>query len=501
MNHDFEAVIGLEVHVQLATRSKIFSSAKARLESGESVANEVPNINTTPIDAGHPGTLPVLNRKAMEYAIKTGLATQCKVNLTNQFARKHYFYPDLPKGYQISQFTQPICEHGFIDIETSEGSSKRIGITRIHMEEDAGKSTHHQGHTLVNLNRAGIPLVEVVSEPDMRSPQEAVAYLRKLYSIVTFIGVCDGNMQEGNFRCDANVSIRKKGDMKLGTRTEIKNVNSFRFVEKAIDYEIQRQIQTVLSGGSIVQETRLYDSDKNQTIAMRTKEEADDYRYFPDPDLPPLIIEPALVQGLANELPELPSVKKIRFEKEFGLNAEDAGLLTSSRKLCDFFEESVGKLTELNVSAQNGAKTIANLINGEWNRLLAETNIKIEESKIRPIHFAGIAQFVLGQTISATAAKQVVAKIFAEGADDSFNAVEKVIESLGLKQVNDAAALEAAIAKVLEANPKQVGEYLSGKEKVIGFLVGQAMKAMGGRANPALLQQLMQEKLKLIKPN
>ncbi len=485
---EFETVIGLEVHVQLATDSKIFSTAKARLAEGDSVAEEKVNANTTEVCAGHPGTLPSLNEKAVEYAIKAGLATNCTINLRNVFSRKHYFYPDLPKGYQISQFDLPICEKGFLDIELgSDGStSKRIGITRIHMEEDAGKSTHHSGFSLINLNRAGTPLVEIVSEPDMRSSEEAGAYLRKLYSIVTHIGICDGNLQEGNFRCDANVSIRPKGAEKFGTRTEIKNVNSFRFVEKAIDYEVERQKALILSGGKVIQETRLYDSQKNQTFSMRSKEEAEDYRYFPDPDLLPLVIESAQVDSIRASLPELPDQMRDRFVREFGITRYDAGLITSSKSLARFFEESVS------VEGGNAlAKTVVNLLNGEVSRLLNESGKNISDTAFLPEHFFELARLVSDQTISATAAKQIVSVLFEKGGK-----VSEIVDRMGLKQMNDSSALEQVIDQIIQNHPKQVEEFRSGKDKVVGFFVGQAMKATQGKANPAMLQDLVIKKLK-----
>jgi aspartyl-tRNA(Asn)/glutamyl-tRNA(Gln) amidotransferase subunit B len=485
---EFETVIGLEVHVQLSTDSKIFSSAKARLAEGESVADEKVNANTTEVCAGHPGTLPSLNEKAVEYAIKAGLATNCSINLKNVFSRKHYFYPDSPKGYQISQFDLPICEKGFLDIELGpEGSTtKRIGITRIHMEEDAGKSTHHAGFSLINLNRAGTALVEIVSEPDLRSSEEAGAYLRKLYSIVTHIGICDGNLQEGNFRCDANVSIRPKGSEKFGTRTEIKNVNSFRFVENAIDYEVERQKALILSGSKVIQETRLFDSNKNQTFSMRSKEEAEDYRYFPDPDLLPLVIEPAKVDSLRASLPELPDQMRDRFIQDYGITRYDASLITSSKSLARLFEESV--------SIEDGktlAKTVANLLNGEFSRLLNETGKSISDCLLLPEHFSDLAKLVLSQTISSTAAKQIVSVLFKEGGK-----VGEIVDRLGLRQMNDSAALEQVIDQLIQNHPKQVEEFRSGKEKVVGFFVGQAMKATQGKANPAMLQELVIKKLK-----
>jgi aspartyl-tRNA(Asn)/glutamyl-tRNA(Gln) amidotransferase subunit B len=483
---EFEIIIGLEVHVQLSTESKIFSSARARLPEGVSVADETPNVNTTPVCAGHPGALPALNQKAVEYAIRAGLATDCRINLTNVFSRKHYFYPDSPKGYQISQFDLPICEGGYLDVEIgdAEVTSKRIGITRIHLEEDAGKSLHHPSFSVVNLNRAGVPLIEVVSEPDMRTPAEAGAYLRKLYSIVTSIGICDGNLEEGNFRCDANVSIRPKGETKLGTRTEIKNVNSFRFVERAIEYEAERQRQVILSGGKILQETRLFDSDKGQTFSMRTKEKAEDYRYFPDPDLPPLILLSETIEAIRRSLPELPDQKRDRFIREFGVSRTEAMTLAGSSSLSRVFEESA------RVAGPECGRTLAHLLIGEVSRILNEESLEIDGSNFTAVRLADLAQAIQDQTLSSTGAKQVISILHREGGE-----VRAIIEREGLKQVSDLSALEPVIDQIIAANPKQVEEYRSGKEKVIGFFVGQAMKATGGKANPALLQQLMVKKL------
>lgn len=478
---EFEPVIGLEVHVQLATDSKIFCSCRARPPQGVSVADVLPNSNTCEVCTAQPGSLPVLNQKVVEYAIKAGLATHSTINLNNRFARKNYFYPDLPKGYQISQYERPICEHGHLDIVTSSGS-KRIPIQRIHMEEDAGKSVHETGYSVVNLNRAGVPLCEIVSGPDMRSAEEAGAYLRALYAVVTHIGICDGNLQEGNFRCDANVSIRPKGSETLGTRTEIKNVNSFKFVEKAIEHEIARQTQVVLQGGKIVQETRLYDSDKNITVSMRSKEEAHDYRYFPDPDLIPLHLDPVWVEKLRSQLPELPEAKRARYVSELGLSEYDAGVITASRSLAQFYEKAI--------DSKELAKPIANLLTGEVSRRLNEENIEIGQSKVKPEHLADTAKLLLEKTISSTGAKQILQSVWKTG-----DSVATIVEREGLKQVNDTSALDPVIEEVLAANPAQVAEFKAGKEKVMGFFVGQIMKKTGGKANPGLLQDLIKKKL------
>jgi aspartyl-tRNA(Asn)/glutamyl-tRNA(Gln) amidotransferase subunit B len=490
---DFEAVIGLEVHCQLATDSKIFCSCRARLEGGKSVADVEPNSATCPVCTAQPGALPVLNKKVVEYAVKAGLATNCTINLKNIFARKNYFYPDSPKGYQISQFELPICEHGHLNIETSQdGKSaiKKINIQRIHMEEDAGKSLHRDGYSLVNLNRAGVPLVEIVSGPEMKSPEEAGAYLRALYAIVTYIGICDGNMQEGNFRCDANVSVMRKGSTKLGTRTETKNVNSFRFVEKAIEYEIARQIEVIESGGKIVQETRLYDSAKNVTISMRSKEEAQDYRYLPDPDLVPVHLEHADVERALKSLPELPEQKRARFALEFGINAQDAALLTGSKSMADYFEKTISVLSQAGLPAKSAAKPVANLMNGEITRLLNEESLEIERSKLTPTHLADLVQLIQDAVVSSTGAKQVIAAVWKTG-----EAVNAIVEREGLKQVNDLGAIEPAVDQVIAANPSQVAEFRAGKDKLMGFFVGQVLKATGGKTNPGTIQELIKKKL------
>ncbi len=484
MHPEFEAVIGLEVHCQLATESKIFCSCRARVPAEQTVGEMAVNLNTCPICAGHPGTLPVLNQKVVEFAIQAGLATHSTINLRNRFARKNYFYPDLPKGYQISQFELPICENGWLNIETDAGSRK-INIQRIHMEEDAGKNVHMAGFSLVNLNRAGVPLIEIVSGPDMKTSDEAGAYLRALYSIVTYLGVCDGNLQEGNFRCDANVSVMPKGSTRFGTRAEIKNVNSFRFVEKAIEYEIARQIEVIQSGGRVVLETRTYDSDKDITISMRSKEEAQDYRYFTEPDLFPLVIDEAWVRKIESNLPELPEQKKSRLISDLGLSAYDAGVLTASKTLAQFFDDVVQKL-----GSPALAKPAANWVTGEVSRLINEQGIDIQQSRIRPEHIADLVRFVHDQVLSSTGAKQVLGIVWTSG-----DSVDAIVEREGLKQVSDVGALDPIIQKVIDSNAKQAAEFRSGKEKLLGFFVGQVMKETGGKANPALLGELVKKKL------
>lgn len=482
---EFEAVIGLEVHCQLATQSKIFCSCPTG--SGSSVAEVDVNSRTCPVCAGHPGTLPALNQTAVEYAIRAGLATNSTIRLKSVFSRKNYFYPDLPKGYQISQYDLPLCENGHLDIETSSGT-KRITIQRIHMEEDAGKNVHFSDYSLVNLNRAGTPLVEIVSGPDMRTPEEAGAYMRALYAVVTYLGICDGNLQEGNFRCDANVSVRPMGSEKFGTRTEIKNVNSFRFVEKAIEYEIRRQIDVIEAGGKIVQETRLYDSQKNITQSMRSKEEAEDYRYFPEPDLIPLRVTEAQIEAIRGSLPELPSQKRARMQQEFGLSAYDAGVLTSSKEMALFFESV---LDLLGGGAGGRAKTAANFMTGEVARLLNEEGTELSESKLKPEHIAQTVQLVQAATISNTGAKQILAAAWKTG-----ESAQVLVDRLGLAQVSDSAALDPIIDQVITANPKQAEEFRGGKDKLLGFFVGQVMKATQGKANPALLPELVAKRLK-----
>ncbi len=497
---DYEAVIGLEVHCQLATDSKCFCGSRARPEAGGSVADEEPNAHTCEICAGHPGTLPALNAKAVEYAVRAGLATGCTIRTRSVFARKNYFYPDLPKGYQISQLDLPLCENGALEIETPQGP-KSIRIQRIHMEEDAGKNVHHSSCSVVNLNRAGVPLVEIVTEPDFRTPQEAGDYLRQLYGIVTAIGICDGNLQEGNFRCDANVSIRPKGATALGTRTEIKNVNSFRFVEKAIEVEIARQIQVVESGQKVVQETRGYDSGKNRTFTQRSKEEAHDYRYFPDPDLPALELEAGWIEQVRQSLPELPLQKRARWIQEFGLSAMDASTLTLDPSIMRAFESAValagdrklpsGQATSAQTTAAQLAKSIAHLLTGEAVRLVSATEQDFSESKVTAAHLVDLAAAQKSGELSSTAAKKVLSEVWTSG-----EAVEQVVSRLGLKQVNDTAALEKVVSESIANHPLQAAEFRSGKEKVLGFLVGQAMKASGGKANPGVMQEILRKKLK-----
>ena len=491
---EFESVIGLEVHCQLSTNTKIFCGCRAKPGEG-SVGEAGANIYTCPVCTGQPGALPVLNAKVVEYAVRTGLALGCEIRLKNVFSRKNYFYPDLPKGYQISQYDLPICENGKLEIMTSNGS-KTIRVQRIHMEEDAGKSVHEQGYSLVNLNRGGVPLIEIVSHPDLRTADEAGAYLRALHAVVTYLGVCDGNMQEGNFRCDANVSIMPKGSKELGTRTEIKNVNSFRFVEKAIEYEIRRQIEVVNSGGRIIQETRLYDSDKNQTFSMRSKEEAHDYRYFPDPDLIPLQLTEEYVKQIRASLPELPEQMRGRYVAELGLSPYDAGVITGSKNLARFFDETLEELLKGCAIARTiSAKPVANLLTGEVARRLNDEGIEITASRLKPIHLADVIRLTSENALSSTGAKQVLASAMKTG-----DSVSVIVEREGLRQVLDLSIFEPAIDQIIVASPGQVAEFKAGKDKLIGFFVGQAMKATGGKANPAMLQELIRRKLNSYTP-
>ena len=475
----WETVIGLEVHAQLATRSKIFSGASTAYGAA-------PNTQACAIDLGLPGVLPVLNKEAVRMAVKFGLAIGANIPPRSIFARKNYFYPDLPKGYQISQYEQPIVERGYLDIELEDGSSKRIGITRAHLEEDAGKSLHEDYHNMsgIDLNRAGTPLLEIVSEPDMRSAKEAVAYLKTLHALVRYLEICDGNMQEGSFRCDANVSVRLKGESKLGTRAELKNLNSFRFVERAIDYEVSRQIDLLESGGEVVQETRLYDAERDETRSMRSKEEANDYRYFPDPDLLPVDIEPALLDAVRAGLPELPAAKKQRFCLQYGLSTQDAAQLTAGRETADYYEAAV---------AASGAepKLAANWVNVELAGALNKAGLDIQNSPVSAEALGALLKRIADNTISGKIAKDVFEAMWTgEGGPD------QIIEQRGLKQITDTGAIESIIDRILADNPGQVEQYRAGKDKVFGFFVGQVMKATQGKANPGQVNKLLKDRLK-----
>jgi len=476
----FETVIGLEVHVQLTTRTKIFCGCSTRF-------GNAPNSQTCPVCLGLPGALPVLNRQVAEKAIMAGLATNCSIAPRSIFARKNYFYPDLPKGYQISQFELPICEHGHLEIETEAGGRKRIGITRIHMEEDAGKLLHGDspesaGNSLVDLNRACTPLLEIVSEPDMRSPDEAIAYLKKLHQIVVYLGICDGNLEEGSFRCDANVSIRPRGQKEFGTRAELKNINSFRFIKQAIEYEVERQAELIEEGGKVIQETRLYDPNTGTTRSMRGKEEAHDYRYFPDPDLVPLVVDTEWIERVRQALPELPEARLQRFVNGYGLPRYDAEVLTAERAVADYYDACV--------ALHNNPKACSNWIMGEVTRGLNSAGIGISACPVPPELLAGLLQRIDDSTISGNIAKKVFETMWQSG-----ESADEVIEKQGLKQVTDSGAIEAIIDEILAANQGQVEEYRGGKEKVFGFFVGQVMKVSRGKANPAAVNELLKKKL------
>jgi aspartyl-tRNA(Asn)/glutamyl-tRNA(Gln) amidotransferase subunit B len=474
----WETVIGLEIHAQLATRSKIFSGSATAYGAP-------PNAQANLVDLGYPGVLPVLNGEAVRMAVKLGLAIEARIAPTSVFARKNYFYPDLPKGYQISQYELPIVASGALDIVLDDGKVKRVRITRAHLEEDAGKSLHEglPGVTGVDLNRAGTPLVEIVSEPDLRSAKEAVAYMKKVHTLVRYLEICDGNMQEGSFRCDANVSVRKAGEAKFGTRAEIKNLNSFRFIERAINYEVARQIEVLEGGGRVVQETRLYDPDKGETRSLRSKEEANDYRYFPDPDLLPVVLDAAFIESVRATLPELPDQKAARFTSQYGLPAYDAGVLTASRELADYYESVVR-------AAPLDAKLAANWVMGELAAALNRENLEVTASRVTAERLAGLLKRISDQTISGKLAKEVFEAMWSGGAD-----ADAVIAERGLTQITDSAAIERAIDEVIEKNPGQLAEYRAGKEKLFGFFVGQVMKATGGKANPAQLNELLRRKL------
>jgi aspartyl-tRNA(Asn)/glutamyl-tRNA(Gln) amidotransferase subunit B len=479
MNSQWEAVIGLEIHTQLSTQSKIFSGA-ATAYGAE------PNTQACAVDLGLPGVLPVLNKDAVRKAVTFGLAIDAEIAPHSVFARKNYFYPDLPKGYQISQFELPIVGNGHLDIEV-DGVEKRIGITRAHLEEDAGKSLHEDFHGLtgIDLNRAGTPLLEIVSEPDMRSAKEAVAYMRKLHELVRYLEICDGNMQEGSFRCDANVSVRPKGQKEFGTRAEIKNINSFKFVEKAINHEIERQIDVIEGGGKVVQETRLYDANKDETRSMRSKEEANDYRYFPDPDLLPVLIEESLKNEIRATLPELPDAKKQRFIEQYAQDTESATTLTSSRELADYYETVV--------KAFDGeAKLVTNWMTGDVLGALNKAGLEIADCPVSAERLAGLLKRIADNTISGKTAKQVFDKLWSSDAS-----ADDIIESEGLKQITDTGAIEAIVDKVIAANPVPVEQYRAGKDKALMALVGQIMKETQGKANPGEVNKMLVEKLKV----
>ncbi len=474
----WETVIGLEVHVQLATKSKLFSGSSITFGAA-------PNTQANIFDLAMPGTLPVMNEAALRMAVKFGLAIDAEIGRKSVFDRKNYFYPDLPKGYQVSQLDFPTVGKGELEIALEDGSTKVVGITRAHIEEDAGKSLHEdfQGLTGIDLNRAGTPLLEIVSEPELANAKEAVAYLKKLHSIIRYLGISDGNMAQGSMRCDANVSVRKKGDTELGTRTEIKNINSFRFVEKAILHEAERQIDIIEDGGRIVQETRLYDADKNETRSMRSKEVANDYRYFPEPDLLPIVIDEAYIEAVRAELPELPNAKRERFVSQYELSEYDAGVIASSRQMADFFEEVVAICKD--------AKLSSNWVSVDLQAVLNKQDLEIENSPISAERLGGLIARIKDKTISSKIAKTVF-----EAMLESEQSADEIIASQGLKQVTDSGAIEKLVDEVIANNPEQVEQYRSGKEKVFAFFIGQAMKASRGKANPEQLNTLLKQKLK-----
>ncbi len=474
----YEAVIGLEVHAQMLTDTKIFCGCSTKFGSD-------PNTQTCPVCIGMPGVLPVLNRKALEFTIKTGLATNCKISMYSRFARKNYFYPDLPKGYQISQYELPICEHGYIEIVV-DGDIKKIGITRIHMEEDAGKNIHEGAgnYSFIDLNRAGVPLMEIVSEPDIRSPREAAEYMKKLRNILRYLSVCDGNMEQGSLRCDANVSVRPIGQKEFGVKAEIKNINSFRFVEKALEYEIKRQIKVLEEGGSIIQETRLWDSNRGITESMRGKEEAHDYRYFPEPDLVPITVEQKWIDEIRAFIPELPDLKRERFISEYGLPEYDADILTSDKSTAEFFEEAVKKGADL--------KNTSNwIMTGVFNYIKEHGKENINETLLKPMHLVSLSGLVETAVVSGTMAKGTILYEML----DTGKMPEEIIKEKGLVQISDSGEIEKVVDGVIAKNPKEVERFKAGEEKLIGFFVGQVMKLTKGKANPQMVNELLKQKL------
>jgi len=478
---DFQVVIGLEVHAQLLTRSKIFCGCSTAFGAQ-------PNAHTCPVCLGLPGVLPSLNRRVVEFAVRTGLALGCTVKKKSIWARKNYFYPDLPKGYQISQYELPVCEGGSVPFAL-EGKERTVRLTRIHMEEDAGKNLHDvspDGSSGVDLNRAGVPLLEIVSEPDIRSVDEAIEYLKSLRAILVYLGVNDGNLEEGSFRCDANVSVMRKGAAAFGTRCEIKNMNSFRFLRQAVEYEARRQVEIVEPGGKVLQETRLFDPARGETRSMRSKEEAHDYRYFPEPDLPPLVVDDALVEEIRRTLPELPRARAARYQRELGLSAYDAGLLTADKAVAEFFDSTLS----YHGKGPEAAKRVANWLNGEVAKLANETGLEAGAWKLTPERLAAILDLVGSGTIGGPGAKAVLDEVFRSGADPG-----EVVERRGLAQVSDEGAIEAAVDRVLAANASEVEKYRGGRKNLIGFFVGQVMKETRGKAHPGVVNALLQKKL------
>ncbi len=475
---EWESVIGLEIHAQLSTKSKLFSGASTAFGAP-------PNTQACAVDLALPGVLPVFNAEAARMAVSFGLAVSAEVARRSVFARKNYFYPDLPKGYQISQYELPVVGRGSLTILLDDGTPKRIGITRAHLEEDAGKSLHEDFHNLtgIDLNRAGTPLLEIVSEPDLRSAREAVAYMKKIHALVRYLGICDGNMQEGSLRCDANVSVRRRGEARFGTRAEIKNLNSFRFIERAIDYEIERQIDLIEGGGVVRQETRLYDPERHETRPLRGKEEANDYRYFPDPDLLPLVLDEDFIAAVRRDLPELPDDKRNRFTSEYGLSAYDAGVLTATREMADYFEAAV-------VAAKSDAKLVANWVMGDFSAALNKFNVEVANTPVSAVMLGGMVQRIVDGTITGKIAKELFEAMWAGEGD-----ADAIIEKRGLRQMNDSSALEALVERVMADNPAQVAQYRAGKDKLMGFFVGQVMKFSQGKANPGQLNEILLRKL------
>ncbi|MBI5217289.1 MAG: Asp-tRNA(Asn)/Glu-tRNA(Gln) amidotransferase subunit GatB [Ignavibacteriae bacterium] len=483
----YEPVIGLEVHAQLLTNAKVFCSCSTKF-------GHEPNVNICPVCLGMPGVLPVLNKQVVEFVMKMGLATNCAIAHHSVFARKNYFYPDLPKGYQISQFEEPICSNGFVEIELEDGSRKKIGLTRIHMEEDAGKSIHDMdADTLIDVNRCGTPLAEIVSEPDMRTAREAYLYLYKIRQIVTYLGVCDGIMEEGSLRCDANVSVRKKGDTKLGTKVEVKNMNSFRNVDRAIEYEINRQIGILEDGGKIIQETLLWDADKSIAYSMRGKEESHDYRYFPDPDLVPVVVNQEWIHEIQQSLPEHPTTRRDRFVQDLGLPKYDADILTSEKGYADYFEFVLNELTTHHSPLTNNyeqAKQVSNWVMTDVLRVVGERKININDFPISAKRLASMIQLINDGTISGKIAKDIFEEML-----NSDKAPKTIVEEKGWNQISDTSAIEKVVEEILAKNQTQVEQYRSGNEKVLGFFVGQTMKAMGGKANPSIVNEILKKKL------
>jgi aspartyl-tRNA(Asn)/glutamyl-tRNA(Gln) amidotransferase subunit B len=481
MNDKYEAVIGLEVHAQLLTHSKAFCGCTTKF-------GNTPNANSCPVCLGMPGVLPVLNKEVVEFVLKMGVATNCAIAPKSIFARKNYFYPDLPKGYQISQYEEPICANGHLDVELKDGSTKRIGITRIHMEEDAGKSIHDMDvDTLVDVNRCGVPLIEIVSEPDIRNSHEAYQYLSMIRQIVTYLGICDGNMEEGSLRCDANVSVRLKGEKKFGTKTEVKNMNSFRNVERALEYEINRQTVLIEDGGRVVQETLLWDADKNVAVSMRSKEEAHDYRYFPDPDLVPVLVDEPWITRVKSSLPELPKQRRNRFVDQYALPKYDADILTLEKTLADYYETAVSKISQKN---PEGYKGISNWVMTDVLRVMNDQHIALRDFPVSPEHLAAMINLITDGVISGKIAKDVFEEML-----KTKDHPKTIVERKGLVQLSDKAAIEKIVDEILSKNPSQREQYRNGKPQLFGFFVGETMKATKGKANPKIVNDILKTKL------